>query len=334
MRKTYAGLMVVLLLLAGCASGRPGWTDSGKSKDYPANRYLIGIGTAADLGTAKDRARANLAKIFSVKISEVTEDLTSHARKSGAAGTEYINEARVERLISSRTEHVLTGVQIAQTWQGPKTRAYYVLAVLPRLQASNNLRQEIDRLDRTTRTYVKRARNEGDTLRKVRAASIALDAQLARQAYQRTLRVIDRSGRGEPPKWEMAKLSSDLGRLLRRVRIAAQVNDDTTGTLQTSVSGALAIAGFLVSKDEAAEFVLDARLRMEDIGLRDGWYWIRGVLEIKLTERVSKRARGNTRWTIKAAGHSTGDARQRIANKADALLKRQLKSSIIKFSTR
>lgn len=326
--------MVVLLLLAGCASGRPDWTDNGKSKDYPANRYLTGIGTATDLGTAQDRARANLAKIFSVKISEITEDVTRHARKSGVAGTKHINEARVERLISSRTEQVLTGVQIAETWRGPRTRDYYVLAVLPRRQASNNLRQEIDRLDRTTRTNVKRARNEDDSLRKVRAASIALDAQIARQAYQRTLRIIDRSGRGEPPKWEMAKLSNDLDRLLHRVRIAPQVTDDATGTLKTSVSGALAIAGFLVSEDKAAEFVLDARLSMEDIGFRDGWYWTRGVLEIKLRERASKRARGNVRWPIKAAGHSAGDAKQRIANKADALLKRQLKSSIIKFATR
>ena len=68
MSKTYAGLIVLLLLLAGCASGRPDWTESGKSNEYPASRYLTGIGTAADLGTAKDRARANLAKIFSVKI--------------------------------------------------------------------------------------------------------------------------------------------------------------------------------------------------------------------------------------------------------------------------
>ena len=181
---------------------------------------------------------------------------------------------------------------------------------------------------------VKRARGEGDILRKVRSASLALDEQVARQAYQRTLRVVDRSGRGAPSPWDVAKLGSDLERLLRRVRITPQVISDTTGSLKTSVSSALASSGFGVEEGKQAEFVLDAKLDLEDIGYRDGWYWTRGVLEITLRERAGNRIRGSVRWAIKAAGTSTGDAKQRIATKADSLLKREIKSSIIKFATR
>ena len=334
MTKTLAGLVVAAFALGACASNQPDWTDSGKSKEYPASRYLTGIGTANDLGAAKDRARANLAKVFSVKVSEVTEDITRVARKRGTAGAKNINETRVERIISSRTDQVLIGVRVAETWQGSGTKAYYALAVLPRSQASNNLRQEIDRLDRATRIYVKRARGEGDILHKVRSASLALDEQVARQAYQCTLRIVDRSGRGAPSSWDVAKLSSDLERLLRRVRIAPHVISDTIGSLKTSVSSALASAGFGVDDGEKAEFVLEAKLDLEDIGYRDGWYWIRGVLEITLQERASNRIRGSARWTVKAAGNSTGDARQRITTKVDSLLKHEIKASIIKFATR
>jgi len=325
---------VVLFLLGGCATNRPDWTDSGKSQEYPASQYLTGIGTAGKLEAAKDRARANLAKVFSVKVSETTEDITRAARKRGSAGVENINETRVERIISSRTDKVLTGVRIAETWQDPDTAGYYTLAILSRIQASTNLRQEINRLDSATRIYVKRARSEGDILRKVRFASLALDQQVARQVYQRTLRVVDRSGRGAPSPWQVAKLGSDLERLLRRVRISPRVVSDTTGSLKTSVSSALASAGFGVEDGKRAEFVLDARLDLEDIGYRDGWYWTRGVLEITLQERGSNRIRGSVRWAVKVAGNSIGDARQRIATKVDSLLKREIKASIIKFATR
>ncbi|MEE8387742.1 MAG: LPP20 family lipoprotein [Acidiferrobacterales bacterium] len=334
MRKMLTGLVVVVFVLGACASSQPDWIDSGKSKEYPSSRYLTGIGTANDLEAAKDRARANLAKVFSVKVSEVTEDITRVARKRGTAGTDNINETRVERIISSRTDQVLTGVRVAETWQGSGARAYYALVVLSRLQASNNLRQEVDRLDRATRIYVKRARGEGDILRKVRSASLALDEQVARQAYQKMLRVVDRSGRGAPSPWDVAKLSSDLEQLLRRVRISPHVISDTIGSLKTSVSSALASAGFGIDDGEEAEFVLDAKLDLEDIGYQDGWYWTRGVLEITLKERASKRIRGSVRWAVKAAGSSTGDAKQRIATKVDSLLKREIKASIIKLATR
>lgn len=335
MRVLFASLGLSLVILAGCASGsKPGWVDSGKSRSYPVSRFLVGIGSASDLEAAKDRARANVAKIFSVKVSEVTEDVTRHASEKSGSVVKAVNQARVERIISSRTDKVLTGVLIAQTWQDKKTSVHYAMAVLSRTHAANNLRQEIGRLDRATTMYVKRAQGEGDILRKVRSASLALDAQVARRAQQRSLRVVDSSGVGSPPHWEIAKLNSDLEELLRRVRISPKVEADTTGKLSESVNNALAVSGFRINLGDAGEFVLNAKLDLEDLGLRDGWYWTRGVLEIALKERVSGRARGSIRWAIKAAGKTASDAQQRIANKADSLLKRQMKSAIIKFATR
>ena len=227
----------------------------------------------------------------------------------------------------------MTGSKVAETWRGPETKAYYAFAVLPRVQASGNLKQEIARMDNATATYVKRFNSEGDTLRKVHAASVALDAQVARLAYQRTLRAIDRNEPGVPLKWDVTRLSRDLERVLLRVRIEPQVLDDTTGTLSSSTRSALSISGFQVAESESAEFVLNASLDLENIGYRDKWYWSRGVLQVTLREKVSGRERGSVRWAMKAAGKTTGDAERRIATKVDSLLKRQLRDSIIKFAT-
>jgi hypothetical protein len=325
---------LLLLGLAGCASGPPEWIDGGKSEAYPASRYLTGIGTGAQPDVAKEHARADLAKLFSYNIGQVAEDVKRHTSKAGSDGARHINEARIERIISDRAEQVLSGTKIAETWRGPETRAYYALAVLPRAQASSNIKREIDRLDNATALYVKRVKDEADVLREIRAANIALDAQVARLAYQRTLRTIDTSEAGVPLKWDVTRLSRDLERVLLRARIAPQVLDDTTGTLTTSTRNALSLSGFQVSDGQSAEFILDTRLNLEKIGYRDKWYWSRGVLQVSLKERASGRERGSVRWTIKAAGQSNSDAEQQIATKADSLLKRQLRDVIVKFATR
>lgn len=330
MNKLFSALLMVSLLLAGCASGgRPDWTDGGRSKDYPADRYLTGLGTAPELDTAKTRAQASLAKTVSINIEDVKEDV---ARQTGVLP--FVNEARVRQLISNRTTQVLTGARIAETWQGPETKAYYALAVLPKLQVASNLKQEISRLDRATGGYVRRSHGEGDILKRVRAASVALDAQVARLGYDRTLRNVNAGESAAASQWNIAVLRGDLERLLKRVRIAPQVADDPSGTLNNSIRAALSKSGFQVSDDASAEFVLHARLQFENLGYKDKWHWSRGVLMVKLNERASGKERGSVSWSIKASGHNNADAEQRIATKVDALLDRQLRDTVIRFAVR
>jgi hypothetical protein len=335
MNKLFPVLLIVSALLAGCASGgRPNWTDGGKSKNFPPDRYLTGMGTAPALDTAKARARASLAKTVSINIGDVKEEVSRQAGKDGSRVLPYVNEARVNQLITNRSTQVLTGTRIGETWQGPETKAHYVLAVLPRLQAGNNLKQEIARLDRATGEYVRRSKGEGDILKRVRAASIALDAQVARLGYERTLHRVSGREAAAASQWNIVGLSGDLERLLRRVRIAPQVADDSTGSLGTSTSTALSKSGFQVSDGESAEFILNARLKFENLGYKDKWHWSRGVLTVKLSERASGRERGSVSWAIKASGHSIADAEQRIATKVDTLLNRQLRDTIIRFAVR
>lgn len=332
MRKSIVALLLLTVVVAGCASGKPDWTDSGRSKDYPGNRYFSGFGTSTDLSAAKSRARGNLTEQFQKKVTEAARAEVMALHRENAKAASMVNSARVNGIINRRTDKIITGSRIADTWLGPKTKNHYALAVLPRGQVTGNLRHEINRLDRATGTYVKRSNRGDDILRRVRAASIALDAQIARGALHRILSETEKETVAN--EWRVAELGSSLDRLLKQVRIAPQVIDDTTGTLLTSVQGALTGAGFRVNTDDSSEFILDVRLTLEDAGVRDNWYWSHGVLKITLKERASGRDRGNVSWSMKAAGKSNSDAEQRIAVKSDSLLKRQIRASIIKFATR
>src|SRR5687767_2572429 len=102
-------------LLPGCASNphAPDWVNGTPAK-YASAQYLSGRGQAASGEEARDRARADLAKTFEVNVSVESEDV--QAFRSGAGG-QY--EGRSARRIATRTDRVVEGMEIAETWQDP-----------------------------------------------------------------------------------------------------------------------------------------------------------------------------------------------------------------------
>jgi hypothetical protein len=319
--------IVVGVSLFGCASApsTPDWVN-GKSAKYPDNQYLVGRGQADAQEDARNRARADLAKILEVGVSAKSSDVTSF--NSGAEGAK--TESQVSRSIVTRTEQIVRGIQIPETWQDPQTKSVYALAVLPRSQAAMGLRADIDRLDAATRGYVAGARSAPDLLAQVASASRALDSQRERDAVQRTLQVIDVTGLGVAPEQNSGQLAADLDALLKRVRMKPQA--PASQELERMLSAALSAAGFVPEAGTAAPYVLFGSLQFDDLGVIDGWYWMRGTLEVQLTDTASGKVRGNKRWEIKTSSPQKATAQRRTLDEADATLKRELRPTILGFA--
>ncbi len=314
-------------LAAGCATKptQPDWV-SGTSAKYSSAHYLTGRGQGASADEARDRARADLAKVFQVAVVAESEDVQAFR-----TGGQY--EQQVSRRISTRTEQIVSGIQIGDQWQDPVSKTHYALAVLPRLQTATSLRQDIDRLDGATRNYLEQARRAEDVLVKISAANRALESQVERAAYQKSLKVVDPTGRGVEPPFNTAKLSADLNDLLKRVRISPRVAPDSAAGFAEVVRGALAAAGFLAETGQNPDFVLDARLSLDDLGKIEGWYWQRGDLQISVNEAASGRVRGTKSWPIKESARDQASARRRALNSADAILKQELRNAILGVAT-
>ena len=319
--------IVVGVSLFGCASApsTPDWVN-GKSAKYPDNQYLVGRGQADAQEDARNRARADLAKILEVGVSAKSSDVTSFS--SGAEGAK--TESQVSRSIVTRTDQIVRGIQIPETWLDPQTKSVYALAVLPRSQAAMGLRADIERLDAATQGYVQGARNAPDLLVQVASASRALDSQRERDAVQRTLQVIDVTGLGVEPRQNSGQLAADLNALLKRVRMKPQAPGSQE--LERMLSAALSAAGFVPEAGAAAPYVLLGSLQLDDLGVIDGWYWMRGTLEVQLTEAASGKVRGNKRWEIKTSSPQKATAQRRTLDEADATLKRELRPTILGFA--
>jgi hypothetical protein len=325
----FAAIAFMLSLLSGCASKptTPDWIN-GDSAQYNSAQYLIGRGQAATQEEAKDRARADVAKVFQVAVVANSADVQSS--KSDSSGVAKY-EQQATRSISTRTDQIIRGIQIPELWQDPTTKDYYALAVLPRLQAAASLRQQIDQLDEATADHIDQSRKSSDLFLKIAAASMAVETQREHESLQKSLQIVDPTGRGTESKWNSAKLQSDLDELLKRVRIAPKVTADSTPGLEEVVAGALANAGFMIETGQNPDFVLQARMVLDDLGLQAGWYWQRGVLEVNLSEAATGRVRGTKRWNVKSSAPDKATAAKRALNQADDILKQELRPAIIEM---
>lgn len=327
--KRVSAVMLAIGLLAGCASSAvaPDWV-SGAAAKYPPSQYLIGRGEAPSGEEARDRARADLAKVFEVQIAVESEDVQAFQASAGEA--QYA--ARSARRITTRTERLVEGVEIAETWRDSDGRRHYALAVLSRQKAGAALRDQIGELDAATRLQLDRARDATDLLLKIGAAARAVAAQSERAAYLKTLRVVSPAGGGEESSWNLERLRADLDGLVKRVKLAPRIATDTSGGLEPVVKGALAAAGFLADTGARPDYVLEASLTLDDLGQQDGWYWQRGVLEVRLVEASTQRVRGTKRWPIKASALVHDGAVRRALDMSDAILKKELRTTLIGFT--
>lgn len=325
--------IVLVALLAGCAGqhrpDRPDWLQ-GESSRYSDALYLLGRGSADDLDVAKDRARADIAKVFQVAVVEHGSDELSYQRRTTSEGSQEQSAQRATRQVTTDTDQLLQGVEIAEVWRDERARRYYALAILSRQQAAVGLRQHIGRLDTDTSTHIERARAAESPLKKIHAALQAVQAQRERAGLQQSLQAIDPSGQGTPPIWNLAGLETELRQVLERLQIKGQAHGEHEAPVQRALDGALAAAGFGVPTDKA-DYVVNAELRQQPSERVDGWHWGRGTLEIFMTD-ASGAVVGRRHWNLKVAARQAEQVAERLLNEVAEMLKAELRPTVLGFA--
>lgn len=326
--------MSLVLVLTACSGGvkpntQPDWI-SGSARQYPSGQYLTGRGSSARLDDASDRARADLAKIFEVEISEASQDLQEYQQESDDEGQSSNTSLKVTRDIEVRTGRVLHGVEIAESWRDPDNGMFYALAVLKRQPAAQVLRDEINRRDDEAQRYIADARREQDMLDRIAAASKAVDTQVERAYLQRTLGIIVPGDR-TVPRWPLARLRADRDALLQQLVFGTAASGNHADDLAPLLTSAIAQAGFGVQADRSPQYWLEATLDLDDPVYRDGWYWIRGTLGLTLLN-PDKTVRGVKRWPIKSSAQKSDASFRRMLDQVDTILKKDLRSTVISFA--
>ncbi len=157
LRKGTAAAALFLVMMIGFAAGakdEPEWVKSGNaSEQFPASRYLVGIGRAADTGgkdqdlkAAENAARNEIAsqirtQIQSTLVSRMEEQqkyVQTNARsKSTTQGTQQVVSE-----IMTKVDLELVATEIKESYFNKKEKQYYALAVMDRNLAAETLRKK------------------------------------------------------------------------------------------------------------------------------------------------------------------------------------------------
>lgn len=328
--------LLLCSLAAACASTpgergeRPDWID-GQSEKYPPALYLTGQGSALTAQDAKDRARGELAKQFEVAVRERSQQAQTFSSQQGDGESSQTLEQKISRQLLTHTSLSLQGVQIAETWQDEANEQYHALAVLSRNRARQQFEQEIDTLDERSRQWLARAAAEDTLLRRAASLQQAIGAQQRRVLVQSSLQVVDASGRGKPPSMSLAELERSRDALLKRISVLPGASGELAADLVDLLSAASAGAGFALANSAEADYRLFVRALLDPAIEQDGWYWLRGTLQLELVDSAGNDI-GVERWELKATSTSIERTRQRLLSDIDALFKQELRQSLLDFA--
>jgi hypothetical protein len=336
-----ACVLIISLAAAGCATTRdaerPDWIMNDTAQ-YSSERYLLGRGQADTLDGAKDRARADLAKTFSVNIVTKSSDVQrfqSGMDSPQAASPQPSLQQDISQEITTSTDQLLRGVTVAETWQDPATKSFYALATLSRIDASRTLRRQLADIDTRVQAEVQAARESGDLLQRIDHASRAVRTHAMRDGLGLQLAVIDRGGRADTSPYNTAELEADLAQLLGRVNIVVGPRRDEPGQdAHDLLSAAVTTAGFQQDASRPADYSLTGGLLLDPPKLLQGVYWVTGSLQMTLRDPEGVRVRGSKRWPVKGGSSVDGNLAERKArDQAQTLLNGELNAALVEFSS-
>lgn len=131
----------------------PKWFQSTRHPDYPAERYLIGIGISESREAAVELARADVAKQIRVQIESELKTVESEFQG------EHSDYLRSE--VTSTTKSVVTetvaGIEIAIVEKVKNNN--YALAVLNKHNFLSSLKTELQKIIKDTQNYMNAARS-------------------------------------------------------------------------------------------------------------------------------------------------------------------------------
>jgi len=168
---TYFISVALTFALAACGGGKtmvesdlgikgaPDWVNKGTATlNDKDGRLFHGVGSAPSMGddslqrsTADDRARAEVARIFSTYMDVVSSD---YAAATGS-GTKADSDQSVSRQIKAVTRVNLAGAKIIGRWKEMKTGAVYSLAELDLKHVKDTIQSTQD-MNEDLRRYIRR----------------------------------------------------------------------------------------------------------------------------------------------------------------------------------
>ena len=317
---------VFILLMAACAAARaaerkPDWIDR-ESGRWPREMYVTGVGSADERAVAEDRARADLARVFTSHVSSALNATASEDDIRTDRGNAHSERITVVDETRSTTDKVLEGVEIAEVWLDPASRQTYALAVLDRQQAAARIEAKLDEMAQTAKPL--RARlGAADKVLALNAALRLLRLERDRRAVENELQIVLPSRERKPSTEDGAR------ELLSRVSVRVTVAGDDQDVVRGGLAKALGMVGLSLAATAEPDLVGEASVVRESLGLRDGWYWSRASVALVLKDAASSRTLLQLTETARDASRAEGESDRRVLGKVSERLRSAVAAALV-----
>lgn len=321
-----ASIIIVTLNLINCggminkhAGPAPDWVN-GDSSSYPGSVYLTAVGHERYLKAAKRNATGELMQRFD---PEPDPSLKS------------LNTKETETLTQTLIQGIEKRIQIVDTWYNKENSHYYVLAIIHKKQAAEDLKKHIKALDGASGTHIDKTGSSRDKLMKIFHAGNALYQQTLREHYAGLLKTMDSNSGAVRQIWTIGSLRNSFNKLLNRIFVQVNIINDDMSVLRSSLNRSLRQLGLAEASGNYVDYVLECSLNVEDETKEKNRHIFETIVSLRLLD-AQRRSHGEKSWPLIVK--STADDRKSLVEAGttaiDSLLKRELLSTLLEFSNR
>ncbi len=325
MNKTIGLTLAALsLALSACSGGgakkgpvssggpRPAWVE-GESPRWPRSRFIVGVGSADDENGAGDRARGEVARVFSSKVTVDTtlDETESTLTADGKSKTSFAQN--VAQQVRTVAEKALEGSDVVERWKDPATGRYYALAALAKDQALLAVTEKLQDLDGEAASWKGKLDSASDRFEKAKAAAKLSTLLKARGELEAEHRVLG-GGKAES-SLDAGAAKSAASAALAALNVVVGADGPGAKEVVTGLVEGLNASGLSArpaSSGGIADLLAEADVAVEPgTGGDPRWKWSRATATVTLKEGREGKMFARFEVAERQASADAGEARRR-----------------------
>jgi LPP20 lipoprotein len=328
---------VSVFCLQGCfGNKKPKWITY-RDKEYTKAEYIMGVGESYSMDLAKKYAVAEIAKVFSSEVMSSASFYESETDSSTSEDTQATASSQnASQRVNTKTDKVIEGAQIAESWFDKENNRYYALAVLNREKASAKLKEQIASMDEKISWFESEIPKASSKFNKIKAGLNVLSLLNMRESLISDLQIINPSGKSEVS--DLGALHTRMIKMLQSLDILVQVDGDVMDRVGGAIVQGLNDMGFSVRLEKTAkksDIIINAKVEIIELpGTSNKLNWVRANTNVIINDVVSNNTFMAFDVSERAAALNYDDATSRALVGVGKKAVEKIKSGVLNYFNR
>ncbi len=318
-------ILSIFLLTGNLFAKKPDWI-TGKTKKFPQDKHLIGIGIGATEESASNNARAEIAKVFISHVQSETKDYIESFKKISKKKTEIYGIENIDQTTKITTDKIISGIVIEEFYKEKNT--FYALAVLDKIKHTNILSDQISNFDTEISNLIKEAQDI-NKIKKIKNYKRAQNKYIERNLLNAELKIVNPVGIGIDPSYNAFEITSKLEKALDDLIMFVKIEDGNSEDIKKTIESSLTRLGFKLQNDTNinSDVIIKGKIIFDELDHPDkSWEWIKYDANFELLDNSTNSIIGSVTAYGKAAQLTKNAAKEKATN----LLKKQIEEELVK----